>query len=116
MSLGGSPAAHRAAGPWLRHRFAPGCETSAGTGLPVVWLGLLSPALAQFPGDRAAGTENEDNVFFPADRASLQRLATAEQLLADERFDEAVRFLDSILQAPEDFFFQPSRASGPTAA
>ncbi|HEY5312337.1 MAG TPA: PQQ-binding-like beta-propeller repeat protein, partial [Pirellulales bacterium] len=75
-----------------------------------LWLGLLAPALAQFPGDRVTGTDAEENVFFPADRASLQRLATAEQLLGDQRFDEAVRFLDSILQAPEDFFFQ--RAKG----
>jgi outer membrane protein assembly factor BamB len=76
----------------------------------LLWLGLLSSAWAQFPGDRGAATDGDDNVFFPADRTSLQRLAKAEELLADQRFDEAIRFLDEILQAPEDFFFRRSQA------
>lgn len=76
----------------------------AGRWSAAVWLGLASATLAQTP-----APELDENVFFPADRASLQRLSTAEELLKEQRYDEAVRFLDTILQAPEDFFFRRSK-------
>ncbi|HEX4149788.1 MAG TPA: PQQ-binding-like beta-propeller repeat protein, partial [Pirellulales bacterium] len=91
---------------WLKGRSSAGaCRRPRAWLALVVGLLLQTAATGQLP-----GPELEDNVFFPADRASLQRLATAEQLLAENRYDEAVRFLDSILQAPEDFFFQPSKS------
>ncbi|HVU86931.1 MAG TPA: PQQ-binding-like beta-propeller repeat protein [Pirellulales bacterium] len=52
---------------------------------------------------------DDDPIFFPADRATLQRLSKAEELLKEKRFGEAVRLLGDILEAPEDFFFQPKR-------
>jgi outer membrane protein assembly factor BamB/tetratricopeptide (TPR) repeat protein len=55
--------------------------------------------------------ELADDVFVPADRHTLQRLADSRQLLAEERFGEAVRYLGDILDAPEDFFFQPEKNS-----
>jgi outer membrane protein assembly factor BamB len=66
--------------------------------------GILLPIVAQQP-----EADDEESVFFPTDRATLQRLAAARQLLDEERYDEAVRLLDNILQAPEDFFFQPTK-------
>ncbi len=53
--------------------------------------------------------ELADNVFMPAPRTTLQRLVQARDLLQEGRFGEAVRNLGSILDAQEDFFFQPNR-------
>ncbi len=53
--------------------------------------------------------ELAENVFLPAPRTTLQRLAQARDLLQEGRFGEAVRNLGSILDAQEDFFFQPER-------
>jgi outer membrane protein assembly factor BamB/tetratricopeptide (TPR) repeat protein len=52
---------------------------------------------------------DDDPIFFPADRATLQRLSKAQELLEEKRFGEAVRLLGDILEAPEDYFFQPKR-------
>lgn len=52
-----------------------------------------------------------ENVFLPADRHTLQELADARRLLAEGRFGEAVRFLGTILDGPEDFFFQPNKGA-----
>ena len=48
----------------------------------------------------------EDAASFRTERQVLQRLKTAEELLAERRFGEAVRYLGSILEADEDYFFQ----------
>ncbi|MEX2560265.1 MAG: PQQ-binding-like beta-propeller repeat protein, partial [Pirellulales bacterium] len=50
-----------------------------------------------------------ESVFYPPDRATMQRLSKAQDLLKEKRFGEAARLLGSILEAPEDFFFQPNR-------
>ena len=49
--------------------------------------------------------------LLPADRHTLQKLADSRKLLAEGRFGEAVRYLGDILEAPEDFFFQPEKNS-----
>ena len=79
--------------------------------LSIVSSSLLTPfAYGQFqvtePSEEEALAEN---VFLPAPRSTLQRLDEARELLALERFGEAVRNLGSILDAQEDFFFQPDR-------
>jgi outer membrane protein assembly factor BamB/tetratricopeptide (TPR) repeat protein len=58
-----------------------------------------------------ADEELADDVFVPPDRHTLQRLADSRKLLAEGRFGEAVRYLGDILDAPEDFFFQPEKHS-----
>jgi outer membrane protein assembly factor BamB len=90
-----------------------------------LWLAILigsadSPALAQFrprgvrravpnaQGDDA-GEELTDSVFYPPDRDTLQRLARAGELIKEKRYGEAARFLSSILESAEDYFFQPDR-------
>jgi outer membrane protein assembly factor BamB len=85
-------------------------------------LGLCVPSLAsgQFrPGRKlfvpnpqgdTAGEEATDSVFYPPDRDLLQRLARARELIKEKRYGEAARFLSSILESAEDYFFQPDRA------
>jgi outer membrane protein assembly factor BamB/predicted negative regulator of RcsB-dependent stress response len=67
----------------------------------------VAPALV-LAQDKAAD-DSEQNVFFPADRESLHRLSTAQTLLREKRYGEAVRFLGSILEGPEDYFFRPDK-------
>lgn len=50
-----------------------------------------------------------DSVFHPPDRETLQKLSQARDLVKDKRYGEAARFLSSILESPEDFFFRPDR-------
>jgi outer membrane protein assembly factor BamB len=59
--------------------------------------------------NRTAEAGEDEPVFFPADRATLQRLSKAQELLEEKRFGEAARLLGDILEGPEDFFFQPKR-------
>lgn len=49
------------------------------------------------------------NVFLTADRATLQSMNQAKELLEKGRYSEAVRNLGAILESQEDYFFQPSR-------
>ena len=58
----------------------------------------------------------EDAATFRTERQVLQRLKTAEELLAERRFGEAVRYLGSILEADEDYFFQRDDSAVFTAA
>jgi outer membrane protein assembly factor BamB len=53
--------------------------------------------------------ESTDSVFYPPDREMLQRLARGRELIEKKRYGEAARFLSSILESAEDFFFQPDR-------
>ncbi|NUQ61045.1 MAG: PQQ-binding-like beta-propeller repeat protein [Pirellulales bacterium] len=69
---------------------------------------------APMPGQPAEESEGQapgQNIFTPADRTSLLWLSDARQLLQQQRYAEAVRLLGAILEAPEDFFFQPDRGS-----
>ncbi|HET6879109.1 MAG TPA: hypothetical protein VFI31_03075, partial [Pirellulales bacterium] len=91
----------------------------------LVWLIVVSlwpqvPAEGQirvFRGPRPplpnaqGGDEEEatDSVFYPPDRDTLQRLARAAELIKEKRYGEAARFLSSILESAEDYFFQPER-------
>jgi outer membrane protein assembly factor BamB len=70
--------------------------------LPVV--SILTPTI---PAARAAEPLLEESIYFPTDRASMQRLATASKLFDEKRYGEAVRLLGSLLEAPEDYFFRP---------
>ncbi|MFZ5829061.1 MAG: PQQ-binding-like beta-propeller repeat protein [Planctomycetota bacterium] len=54
----------------------------------------------------AASAANNGQVFPRPERATLQALNAARQLIAERRFGEAVGFLDSVLESPEDFFFE----------
>ncbi len=69
------------------------------------------PVPAMAPAGAAADEDVAENVFVPADRRTLQKLADSRKLLAEGRFGEAVRYLGDILDAPEDFFFQPEKSS-----
>jgi outer membrane protein assembly factor BamB len=63
--------------------------------------------------DEDSGDEDHgfgQTVFLPADRSILQRLSKAQQLIAEERFGEGVRYLGAILESPEDYFYQPDRS------
>ena len=62
-------------------------------------------------GGSAADEDLAENVFLPADRHTLQKLADSRKLLAEGRYGEAVRFLGAILEGPEDFFFQPDKSA-----
>jgi len=54
-------------------------------------------------------TVEDEPIFFPADRATLQRLSKAQELLEQQRYGESVHLLGDILEGPEDYFFQPKR-------
>ncbi len=84
--------------------------------LPVLvgWAALSTHVcVAQFGAvPRSAESQKEElaeNVFLPAPRTTLQRLAAARDLMQEDRFGEAVRNLGFILEGEEDFFFQPDR-------
>ena len=57
----------------------------------------------------ASNEDLTDNVFLPPDRRTLQRLSQAKELIAKGRYGEAVRNLGTILDGPEDYFFQPQQ-------
>lgn len=63
------------------------------------------------PGNAEAGGDGSDSVFYPPDRSTMQRFSAAQERLQEKRFSEAVRLLGSILEKPEDFFFQPDKDS-----
>jgi outer membrane protein assembly factor BamB len=54
-------------------------------------------------------SEPGENVFLLPDRNVLQQLTKARQLLKEERYGDAVRYLGAVLEGPEDFFFQPDK-------
>jgi outer membrane protein assembly factor BamB len=56
--------------------------------------------------------EVPEKVFLTPDRPTLKKLAESRRLLAEGRFGEAVRNLDAILEATDDFFFEPDKDSG----
>ena len=56
-----------------------------------------------------AKNEPTQNVFVPPERRILLQLANARRLLEAGRYGEAVRALGSILDGPEDYFFQPTK-------
>ncbi|MGD9646797.1 MAG: PQQ-binding-like beta-propeller repeat protein [Pirellulales bacterium] len=60
----------------------------------------------------ATGANGEEPAMFARDRDTEQLLKKARELLEEERYAEAVRALGAIVEAPEDFFFQPD-ADGP---
>lgn len=49
-----------------------------------------------------------DGVFLPPDRSAKRRLETAQEMLEERRFGEAVRLLGALLESSEDFFFKPN--------
>jgi outer membrane protein assembly factor BamB/tetratricopeptide (TPR) repeat protein len=59
--------------------------------------------------DDTPDEQTADSVFYPPDRETLQKLSLARDLIKDKRYGEAARFLSSILESPEDFFFKPDR-------
>lgn len=67
--------------------------------------GALRNRMAAQAGDEEAS----DSVFYPPDRETLQKLSLANELIEQKRFGEAARLLSTILESPEDFFFQPDR-------
>ncbi len=50
-----------------------------------------------------------NNVFLAPDRATLQLLSQAKELLNKGRYSEGVRNLGAILDGREDYFFQPTK-------
>ena len=71
---------------------------------------IVNRAILQVgPDGSAPESDLAENVFVPADRGILLRLANARELLQEGRYGEAVRALGSILEGPEDYFFQPDK-------
>ena len=74
--------------------------------------GQIAPAA---PGAEVPAADSDDQlterVFLPPDRSIRQLLDRAEQLLAKERYSEAVQALHSVLNSPEDYFFRPQLAT-----
>jgi len=82
----------------------------------LVWSLLSPPHLAgqnAVPAPAAPAPEAEEadqiteRVFLPPDRSIRQLLDRAEQLLNQQRFSEAVQALQTVLNAPEDYFYRP---------
>ncbi len=71
--------------------------------------GVAAPAVRRGANGRGGEGGEDEPVFFPADRTTLQRLSKAQELLEQQRFGESVRLLGDILEGPEDYFFQPKR-------
>lgn len=53
------------------------------------------------------GDLGEESVLFARDREAEQLLKRARTFLEENRYGEAARALGAIIEAPEDFFFQP---------
>ncbi|MCE9552450.1 MAG: PQQ-binding-like beta-propeller repeat protein [Planctomycetes bacterium] len=72
-----------------------------------------APQLApNAPQEAEAETQQlTERVFLPPDRSIRQLLDRAEQLLTQQRFSEAVQALNSVLNAPEDYFYRPQGAA-----
>ncbi|MBX9788019.1 MAG: PQQ-binding-like beta-propeller repeat protein [Pirellulales bacterium] len=74
--------------------------------------GVLRARMAA-PGLAVTGNAgSEEPAMFARDRDTEQLLKKARELLDEERYAEAIRALGAIVEAPEDFFFQPD-ANGP---
>ncbi len=73
----------------------------------VAWLAVVSlPARCMAQADDDPGIPN---VFVRPDRTTLRWLLGAQQLVEEGKYGEAVRLLDAIVEAPEDYLFQPDR-------
>lgn len=55
----------------------------------------------------------EEAVVFARDREAEQLLKKAAEFLDEKRYGEAVRALGGIIEAPEDFFYQPDEEGAP---
>lgn len=65
------------------------------------------PAPNAPPDEEAEARQLTERVFLPPDRSIRQLLDRAEQLLTQQRYSEAVQALNSVLNAPEDYFYRP---------
>ena len=74
---------------------------------------LGQPGLIQVGPQRGTGRAGVpvEGAVLTSDREMAKKLADARKLLEEGRFGEAIRNLDSILEAPEDSFFQPDKKS-----
>jgi len=79
-----------------------------------LWTGEASAQIFA-PGGRPIRSslpdESPESVFLPAQRNVVRCLAKARGLLAQQRYGEGVRYLGTILDGPEDYFFQDDRKS-----
>ncbi len=82
--------------------------------IALAWLALLgsgtTPVMAQlgvapFGADDEMATQYAEPVFLAPDRRVLRMLNTAQQLLEQGRYAEAVRALSGILNSDEDYFY-----------
>ncbi len=69
---------------------------------------IVVPAPGQATGD-AAAEEVAENPFPTADRAIVQQLTRGLEWLKQGRYSEALDCWDQILQAPDDYFYQPDK-------
>ena len=73
---------------------------------------MAADALGQpTPRDQRRRGQAVEGAVLTSDRDMVKKLADARKLLEEGRFGEAIRNLDSILEAPEDSFFQPDKKS-----
>jgi hypothetical protein len=86
-----------------------------------IWLGLavavVSAMAAHALGQPALTPETKgaaapvEGAILTSNREMVKKLARARKLAEEGRSGEAIGNLDSILEAPEDFFFQPDKKS-----
>jgi len=69
----------------------------------------LAAAVAVQVGGNSRTTLN-DAAMFRIERQAMQWLRSARTLLAEKRFSEATRFLGRILEAEQDYFYQPDKS------
>lgn len=70
---------------------------------PGIRVATPQPGRSQQEGDDKE-TPSEDSVVMGVERSVLRNLADARELVKQERYGEAGRFLGAILEAPEDYF------------
>lgn len=70
---------------------------------------INAQALVKMANLQPEGEEDEAyaDILFPTDRTTVRLLSTAKELLENQRYSEAVRHLGRILDAEQDYFFQP---------
>ncbi len=99
-----------------RRRFLDGARRRAST--PILAALLVASAASASAATlrwRAPVQESEASTdsFVPADRALLRQWSQGKAWLEQRRYSDAIRCLQSVLEAPDDYFFRPD-AQTPT--
>jgi len=80
---------------------------ACGSAPPCHAAGLLLVAQLPPPGMMAGNASPDPDVFPRPERTLVRQLTSANELVQQRRWGEAVRCLDVILRSPEDYLYQP---------